>query len=61
VSLTSINKRAKSPVTMTYYAPSNDENGYAADNGMKFYLYWPPATIMVLLAVGSYAVGMYFS
>jgi hypothetical protein len=46
---------------MTYYAPSNDENGYAADNGMKFYLYWPPATIMVLLAVGSYAVGMYFS
>jgi hypothetical protein len=60
VLLTSFNKRAKTPTAMAY-TPSIDESGYAADNEMKFYLYWPPAMIMVLLAVGSYAVGMYFS
>jgi len=60
VSSTSFNKRAKTPTAMAY-TPSIDECGYPVDNEMKFYLYWPPAMIMVLLAVGSYAVGMYFS
>jgi hypothetical protein len=55
-----LNKRAKTPAAVAY-ARSNDENGYAAENEMKFYLYWPPAMILVLMAIGSYAVGMYFS
>jgi hypothetical protein len=55
-----LNKRAKTP-TAVAYTPWNDDSGRAAEEDMKFYLYWPPAVIMVLLATGSYAIGMYFS
>ncbi|MBB3235185.1 hypothetical protein FHS20_002025 [Phyllobacterium endophyticum] len=60
MSLISLNKRAKTP-TAVAYTPWSDDSGRAAEEDMKFYLYWPPAVIMVLLATGSYAIGMYFS
>lgn len=53
-------KRAKNPVAVPFPL-SNDEGSFAFDNEFRPYLYWPPAIVMVTLAVTSYLIGMYFA